>query len=72
VCTRRRDTDLPGGLGVIWAAHTDRQSTFIVRSEAALPAGDWSAEHVDLEDLVLTYMERAVATGSAIAMGGAQ
>ena len=72
VCTRRRDTDLPGGLGVMWAEHTERQSTFIVRSEAALPAGDWSAEHVDLEDLVLTYMERAVATGSAIAMGGAQ
>ena len=70
VCTRRRDTDLPGGLEVIWAEHTERQSTFIVRSEAALPAGDWSAERVDLEDLVLTYMERAAATGSAIATGG--
>ncbi len=70
VCTRRRDTDLPGGLEVIWAEHTERQSTFIVRSEAALPAGDWSAERVDLEDLVLTYMERA--TGSTITTGGAQ
>jgi ABC-2 type transport system ATP-binding protein len=70
VCTRRPDTDLPTGLEVIWAEHTERQSTFIVRSHAELPAGDWSAERVDLEDLVLTYMERAAATGSAIAAGG--
>ena len=37
----------------------ERQSTFIVRSENGLPSGDWSAANVDLEDLVLTYMERA-------------
>jgi ABC-2 type transport system ATP-binding protein len=70
VCTRRQDADLPTGLEVIWAEHTERQSTFIVRSAAGLPAGDWSAERVDLEDLVLTYMERAVATGSPVATGG--
>jgi ABC-2 type transport system ATP-binding protein len=63
VCTRREDTDLPAGLDVVWAAHTDRQSTFIVRSGTDLPAGDWSAEHIDLEDLVLTYMERAADSG---------
>jgi ABC-2 type transport system ATP-binding protein len=70
VCTRRPDTDLPTGLEVIWAEHTERHSTFIVRSDAELPAGDWSAERVDLEDLVLTYMERAAAIGSAVATGG--
>jgi ABC-2 type transport system ATP-binding protein len=59
VCTRRAESDLPPGLEVIWAEHTDRQSTFIVHSETDPPAGDWSAEHLDLEDLVLTYMERA-------------
>jgi ABC-2 type transport system ATP-binding protein len=63
VCTRRQDTDLPSGLDVIWAEHTERQSTFIVHSHTDLPAGDWSAEHIDLEDLVLTYMERAAAAG---------
>jgi ABC-2 type transport system ATP-binding protein len=63
VCTRRKDTDLPSGLEVIWAEHTDRQSTFIVRCETALPPGDWSAEHLELEDLVLTYMERAADPG---------
>jgi ABC-2 type transport system ATP-binding protein len=30
-----------------------------VRSQTDLPDGDWSAEHLDLEDLVLSYMERA-------------
>jgi ABC-2 type transport system ATP-binding protein len=63
VCTRRKDTDLPGGLEVILAEHNDRQSTFIVRSGTELPPGDWSAEHLELEDLVLAYMERAVDPG---------
>jgi len=70
VCSRRPEGDLPPGIEVIWAEHTERQSTFIVRSAAGLPAGDWSAERVDLEDLVLTYMERAAATGSATTPGG--
>jgi ABC-2 type transport system ATP-binding protein len=63
VCTRRSDTDLPAGLEVIWAEHTDRQSTFFVLSETDVPAGDWTAEHLTLEDLVLTYMERAAESG---------
>jgi ABC-2 type transport system ATP-binding protein len=63
VCTRRKETDLPSGLEVIRAEQTDRQSTFIVRGESEIPAGDWSAEHLDLEDLVLTYMERAADPG---------
>jgi len=61
VCTRRAESDLPPGLDVIWAEHSDRQSTFVVRTEAELPTGDWSAEHLELEDLVLSYMERAAA-----------
>ncbi|WP_238013486.1 ABC transporter ATP-binding protein [Dactylosporangium sp. AC04546] len=71
VCTRRQASDLPAGLEVIWAEHTDRQSRFVVRSERELPAGDWSAEHLELESLVLTYMERAVDTGRrAVDAGG--
>ncbi|HEX4790731.1 MAG TPA: ABC transporter ATP-binding protein [Actinospica sp.] len=62
VCSRREETDLPRGLELIWAEHTDRQSTFMVRSEDDLPTGDWVAEHLELEDLVLTYMERAATT----------
>jgi ABC-2 type transport system ATP-binding protein len=68
VCTRRQESDLPAGLKVISAEHTDRQSTFVVRSASDLPAGDWSAEHLELEDLVLTYMERPVDHGAGTAM----
>jgi ABC-2 type transport system ATP-binding protein len=64
VCTRRAEADLPKGFEIIVAEHTDRQSTFIVRCATELPAGDWTAEHLDLEDLVLTYMERAAQPGA--------
>jgi ABC-2 type transport system ATP-binding protein len=64
VCTRREASDLPAGIDVIWAEHSDRQSTFFVRGQTeSSPAGDWSAEHLSLEDLVLTYMERAADPG---------
>ncbi|WP_034271997.1 ABC transporter ATP-binding protein [Actinospica robiniae] len=59
VCTRREQADLPPGLRVVSATHTERQSTFIVRGETEPPVGDWAAERLDLEDLVLAYMERA-------------
>jgi ABC-2 type transport system ATP-binding protein len=62
VCSRRSAAELPAELDVIWAEHADRQSTFIVRCQTDLPAGEWTAEHLDLEDLVLTYMERGAAT----------
>ena len=38
VCGRRNESDLPSGFEVIWAEHTDRQSTFFVRCETAPPA----------------------------------
>jgi ABC-2 type transport system ATP-binding protein len=60
-CTRRGPEALPGDLEVISAAHTDRQSTFMVRGDAPIPTGDWAIEPVGLEDLVLTYMERDTA-----------
>jgi ABC-2 type transport system ATP-binding protein len=63
VCSRRQATDLPQELDVIWDEHTDRQSTFIVRSQTEQPAGDWSAEHLELEDLVLAYMASAADHG---------
>ena len=59
VCTRREPDALPAGLEVVSAEHTDRQSTFVVRADAPLPAGDWVAEPLGMEDLVLTYMEAA-------------
>jgi ABC-2 type transport system ATP-binding protein len=66
VCSRREETDLPPEFDVIWAEHTDRQSTFTVRSQTDVPAGEWSAEHLELEDLVLAYMERAAGRGPRV------
>jgi ABC-2 type transport system ATP-binding protein len=56
-CTRREPEALPAGLEVIAAEHTDRHSTFVVRTDAPLPAGDWTAQPLSMEELVLTYME---------------
>jgi ABC-2 type transport system ATP-binding protein len=56
----RRDlADLPAGVEVIEASHTDRQSTLIVRSTAAIDDPAWSVEQLTLEDLVLAYMAQA-------------
>jgi ABC-2 type transport system ATP-binding protein len=63
VCTRRTAADLPEDFEVILAEHTERQSTFIVRCDREPPTGDWSADHLELEDLVLTYMERGIDPG---------
>lgn len=62
-CTRRGADTLPAGIEVVSAKHTDRQSTFIVRSAEPIPTGDWVSEPVGLEDLVLTYMERETPAG---------
>lgn len=67
VCTRREPEALPAGLDVISAAHTDRQSTFVVRTDGVLPGGDWVAEPLSMEDLVLTYM--TVAESGTVAQG---
>ena len=65
VCTRRESAELPTGLEVVSAEHTDRQSTFVVRSRGPLQAGDWAAEPLGMEELVLTYMENAGAADRA-------
>jgi ABC-2 type transport system ATP-binding protein len=57
ICSRRDPESLPRELDVVSAEHTDRQSTFVVRSHAPVPAGDWAVEPIGVEDLVLTYME---------------
>jgi ABC-2 type transport system ATP-binding protein len=66
-CTRRDADTLPAGVEVVSAKHTDRQSTFMVRSNAPIPPGDWINEPVGLEDLVLTYMERDPASAGRVA-----
>lgn len=54
---------LPSDQQVIGESQTDRQSTFIVRTEKPILDPAWSIEQLDLEDLVLAYMSRAVEQG---------
>ncbi|MDF6018629.1 ABC transporter ATP-binding protein [Streptomyces sp. JH34] len=55
--TARREADsLPDGMTVLRATHTERQSTFVVRSAAPVHDPAWVLEPLGLEDLVLTYM----------------
>ncbi|MFE6844623.1 ABC transporter ATP-binding protein [Streptomyces sp. NPDC057686] len=60
--TARRDAaTLPEAIQVIQETHTERQSTFIVRSDKAVHDPSWVLEPLNLEDLVLTYMSQATA-----------
>ena len=56
----RRDPDtLPAGQEVITESHTDRQSTLLIRTSAAVLDPAWTVRPVSMEDLVLAYMSRA-------------
>jgi ABC-2 type transport system ATP-binding protein len=59
---RRDVAALPAELEVITSSHTDRQSTFIVRTNGTIHDPAWSVEELDLEDLVLAYMREAGAS----------
>jgi len=53
----RRDPEtLPGDQHVISASHTDRQSTYLVRTEQRILDPSWEVSSLTLEDLVLAYM----------------
>ncbi len=55
--TARRDADtLPAGMRVVNAEHTERQSTFVVRTERAVDDPSWVMEPLGLEDLVLAHL----------------
>ncbi|MGI5163176.1 ABC transporter ATP-binding protein [Spirillospora sp. CA-253888] len=51
---------LPDGIEVVTAEHTTRQSTLMVRASGPVPHTIANAEHVDLEDMALAYMSRAL------------
>ena len=56
---RRDPAALPASQQVISASHTDRQSTFLVRTDAPVLDPAWTVSSVGLEDLVLAYMSQA-------------
>jgi ABC-2 type transport system ATP-binding protein len=54
---------------IIEASHTDRQSSFLVRSASQLFEPDWAVEEIGLEDLVLAYMARDARHGRLLRLG---
>ncbi|MEV4075018.1 ABC transporter ATP-binding protein [Nonomuraea fuscirosea] len=58
----RRDPDrLPAGQHVISARHTDRQSTYVIRTDDPIHDPAWTVSRLSLEDLVLAYMDQRTA-----------
>jgi ABC-2 type transport system ATP-binding protein len=51
---------LPADWEVISASNTDRQSTLLVRTASPVTDPAWTADPIGLEDMVLSYMSRAV------------
>jgi ABC-2 type transport system ATP-binding protein len=56
---RREEEALPGDQHVISASHTDRQSTYLVRTQVPIHDPAWEVSGLTLEDLVLAYMGRS-------------
>ncbi|MGH9292276.1 MAG: ABC transporter ATP-binding protein [Acidimicrobiales bacterium] len=57
---RHNRNALPSDQQVIGESHTDRQSTLVVRTDEKILDPSWSVGQLNLEDLVLAYMARAV------------
>jgi ABC-2 type transport system ATP-binding protein len=57
---RRDEKSLPSGQHVISASHTDRQSTFLIRTDEHILDPAWTVSQLTLEDLVLAYMGRSM------------
>jgi ABC-2 type transport system ATP-binding protein len=62
---RREPGTLPADQQVVWASHTDRQSTYVVRTEQPVLDPAWATSSLGLEDLVLAYMEGSAVAGPA-------
>jgi len=58
---RREAASLPSDQYVISASHTDRQSTYLIRTAAPILDPAWEVSRLNLEDLVLAYMGRSPA-----------
>lgn len=61
---RRDPARLPAGQHVVSARRTDRQTTLIVRTDDPIHDPAWSVSGLDLEDLVLAYMNPQGKTGA--------
>jgi ABC-2 type transport system ATP-binding protein len=62
---RRDPLRLPADQHVVSASHTDRQTTLVVRTDAAIHDPAWTVGHLSLEDIVLEYMGPAAGLDTA-------
>jgi ABC-2 type transport system ATP-binding protein len=62
---RRDPSSLPSNQHVIEQSHTDKQSTFLVRTEDPILDPTWTVKPVTLDDLILAYMSQAREPGRA-------
>jgi ABC-2 type transport system ATP-binding protein len=61
----RDASSLPASQEVIEESHTDKQSTFLVRTSDPVVDPAWTVRPVTLEDLVIAYMSRPAASERA-------
>ncbi|MEO3860581.1 ABC transporter ATP-binding protein [Acrocarpospora sp. B8E8] len=65
----RRDPDrLPADQHVVFQRHTDRQSTYVIRTDAPIHDPAWTVTQLSLEDLVLAYMDKHAAENRRAAL----
>ncbi len=62
---RRESRSLPSSQSVIEESHTDKQSTFLVRTAEPILDPSWTVTPVSLEDLVLGYLSQSRTRRSA-------
>jgi ABC-2 type transport system ATP-binding protein len=62
---RRDSASLPASWQIIEQSHTDKQSTFLVRTGGPIHDPSWTVRNVTLEDLVLAYLSPPRDTGQA-------
>ncbi|MBC6457915.1 ABC transporter ATP-binding protein [Actinomadura sp. HBU206391] len=60
---RRDPATLPANQHVVSASHTERQTTLIIRTDAPIHDPAWTVSQINLEDLVLAYMDKRTDTG---------
>lgn len=65
VGARRDERSLPQNQTVIDVSHTERQSTFVIRTDDPILDPSWEVEALNLEDLVLAYMRQSQRQSSA-------
>jgi ABC-2 type transport system ATP-binding protein len=57
----RDPSTLPANQEIIGASQTERQSTFLVRTDEPIHDPSWTVEEIGMEDLVLAYMSQGAA-----------